>query len=290
MIHVIRKAVLSSIIALMAIAATGCGTTRIPPGYVGIVVNASGSQRGVADYPATTGRVWYNPFNTSVFEYPTFVQNVVWSASTDEGNPINEEITFTNKDKFPIALDVNLSYQLHPEKVPAFYVKFRSDDLKSFSDNFLHSLARDEFNSVAGKYGIDAIMGDNSAFLNEVRKGLQSQLEPLGVELVQFGIIHAPRPPPAVVAAITASAEATQNALRVQNELASTNAEVLKTVAKAEGDAKARITQAEAEAEANRKIAASISPTLVDYMRANRWDGKLPQVTGSGGTLIDLTK
>lgn len=286
MIKQIRKAVLSSIIALMAVAATGCGTTFISPGYVGIVVNSYGSDKGVSDFPVTTGRVWYNPFTTSVMEYPTFIQNVVWE-KTEE---LNEEITFTNKDKFPIALDVNLQYQLDPAKIPAFYVTYRHDDLTRFSDGPLHSLARDEFNRVAGRYGIDEIMGDSSKFLDEVRSGLQAKLDGLGVKVTQFGVVHSPRPPKEVIDSITASASASQNAIRIQNELASTNAEVMKQVAAAKGAAEARLTQAEAEAEANRKIAASISPTLVDYMRANRWDGKLPQVTGSGGTLIDLTK
>jgi hypothetical protein len=39
---------------------TGCAKT-IPPGHVGIVVNQYGSQKGVADFPLKTGRVWYNP-------------------------------------------------------------------------------------------------------------------------------------------------------------------------------------------------------------------------------------
>ena len=279
-----------ALIAVCVVSATACGTTRISPGYVGIVVNASGAQRGVADYPATTGRVWYNLFNTSVYEYPTFVQNVVWTKAATEGNPANEEITFTNKDKFPIAVDVNLSYQLASDKVPAFYVKFRSDDLKQFSDGFLHSMARDTFNDVGGRYGIDEIMGDNSKFLAEVRVGLQKQLEPLGVQLVQFGLIGAPRPPAVVSSAIAASAEATQKALQIQNELAQTEAEAKKQVARAEGAAKARLAEADAEAAANRRIAESISPTLVDYMKVQKWDGKLSQVSGSTTPLISIGK
>lgn len=279
----------ASLMIVMGLASflVGCNTW-VEPGHVGIKVIATGSQKGVNDFPIQTGRVWYNPYNEQVLTYPTFVQTVVWTHNTNEGNPINEEITFTNRDKFPIAVDVNLSYQIKPEKVPAFYVKFRNDDLRSFTDNFMHTIARDAFNEVGGKYGIDAIMGDNGAFLADVRNNLQEQLIPLGVDLVQFGIVGAPRPPAAVAAAITAGAEATATATKIQNELAQTEAQAKKQIAQAEGAAKARLAQAEAEATSNRKIAESISPTLVEYMKVQKWDGKLPTVSGGGTPLINI--
>jgi regulator of protease activity HflC (stomatin/prohibitin superfamily) len=272
-------------IGACAMLATACGTTRIAPGYVGIVVNQSGTDRGVGSYPVTTGRVFYNPFNTSVYEYPTFTQNVVWTKSTTEGAPINEEITFTNKDKMLIAVDVNLSYQLNPVKVPEFYVKFRSDDLTSFTNGYMHNVARDAFNTEGGKYSIDQIMGDNAAFLADVRATLQEQLTPLGVELGQFGVIGAPRPPQAVIDQITASVHATQLTQQKQNELAQVQADANKAVAEAQGKADARLKQADAEAEANKRIAASISPTLIEYMKAQRWNGSLPQVVGGASTI-----
>lgn len=268
----------------LALSSTACGTTRIPPGYVGIIVNQSGTDRGVDSYPATTGRVWYNPFNTSVYEYPTYAQNVVWTKSVEEGKALNEEISFTNKDKMLISVDVNMSYQLQPEKVPAFYVKFRSDDLMTFTDGFMHNAARDAFNTEAGRYSIDEIMGDNAKFLADVRTTLQNNLGPLGVNIIQFGIIGAPRPPQAVIDQITASVHATQLTQQKVNELQQVKADADKVVAKAQGEADGRIKQANAEAEANKTIAASISPTLVEYLRVQKWDGALPQVTG-GGTI-----
>ena len=39
---------------------------------------------------------------------------------------------------------------------------------------------------------------------------------------------------------------------------------------------------AEAEAEANAKIAASLTEGLLQYHQLSQWDGALPSVTGSG--------
>lgn len=54
------------------------------------------------------------------------------------------------------------------------------------------------------------------------------------------------------------------------------------------GEAKAITIKASAQADANRILASSISPTLVDYIKANKWNGRVPTVTGSGGTIFSM--
>lgn len=275
-------------VTLLAGLTTGCGTT-IQPGHAGIVVDAYGKDRGVQSYTASTGRVWYNPFTTTVFEYPTFVQSVVFTHSQDEGKAVNEEITFTNADQMSIAADVSLSYSLSLEKLPAFYVKFRSDDLSQFTYGFLRSLMRDKFNEIAGHYSIAQIMGDNGPFLREVKAALQTDLEPVGVHLEsQFGFIGAPRPPQQVIDAINLKVQATQLAMQKQNELVQVQADAAKAVAKAEGEARATLAWADAEATANRKIADSLTANLVQYKALEKWNGTLPQVAGAATPFINL--
>jgi hypothetical protein len=55
--------------------------TRIQPGYVGIKVNLAGDNRGVDEIPLQNGWVFFNIFTQKVYEYPTFVQTAVWTAS-----------------------------------------------------------------------------------------------------------------------------------------------------------------------------------------------------------------
>jgi regulator of protease activity HflC (stomatin/prohibitin superfamily) len=268
------------------------GCTRISPGHVGIVVNSSGSQRGVEDYPATTGRVWYNPANTDVLEYPTFVQTAVWSHNPNEGHPTNEEITFTTRDSMQVSADISIAYQLESGKVPNFYVRFRSADIDNFTHGFMRNLAREKFDNAAGHYSIEQIMGDNATFLKEARDALQKELTPVGVDIQQFGFIGAPRPPQQVIEAINLKVQATQIALQKQIEITQAEADAKKRIADADGYAKAGLIRAEAEAMANRKIAESLTPTLVQYKQLDKWDGKLPQVqSGSGsGVLFNIGK
>jgi regulator of protease activity HflC (stomatin/prohibitin superfamily) len=267
---------------------TGCAT-RIGPGHVGILVDATGSNRGVLDKPVRTGRVWYNPYSQTVIEFPTFVQTAQWTASVNEGKAVDESVTFTNKDSMVINADISLSYSLQDNLVPHFYVKFHTEDLDKFTHGFLRNVARDCLDNHAGKYAIEQIMGDNAAFLKEARECIQSQVGPFGVNIEQFGLIGAPRPPQPVIAAINAKAQASQLAYQKQNEIVQVQAEAAKQVAEAEGQAKSQITRAKGEAEANRIRTASITEVLLKQKALDnthdaiwKWDGKMPNVMSGG--------
>lgn len=272
------------VIVSLSVLMTGCmGCTRVTPGYAGILSTVAGTDRGLKDVAVGPAWVFYNPFTQSVFEYPTSAKTAVWTHNLDEGNKVNEEITFTNKDKMQIAADISLAYQVLPDKIPAFYLKFRSDDLQTFTDGIMRNWAREKFDNVAGKYGVNEIMGDNAVFLKEVRDQLQRELDNVGVQLIQFGFIGAPRPPAAVQQSFNESVQATQIATKKQNELIQTQADAAKAVASAKGRAEATLVEAEAQAKSNRLLSESITPTLVNYRMLDKWDGRLPQVQSGGG-------
>lgn len=267
------------LIAALVLASVGC--KHVDAGHVGIEIDSC-SGAGVEPKVAPVGYHGIGPC-TTIVQYPTFVQTAVWTKSPDEGHPTNEEITFTNADQMQIAVDISLAYQLQPEKVPAFYAKFRADNLDTFTHGFLRNLAREKFDTAAGKYNITQIMGDNAAFLKEVRDALQKDLDPYGIQISQFGFIGAPRPPQSVIDSINAKAEAAQKALKIELELKQATAEAAKSVATATGEANSTKIKADADAYANQKLASSLSEVLVRYRQIEKWDGHLPQVSGSGG-------
>jgi regulator of protease activity HflC (stomatin/prohibitin superfamily) len=255
------------------------GCNVVGAGHVGVKINMTGDNRGVGQIPLVTGYVFYNPLTQSVFEYPTFVQTAVW-----EGG---EQLSFNTREGLGITGDISLSYQLDPLKVPAFYVKFRSDDLDGFTHGFMRNVARDVFNEVGGKYAVEDVYGPKKdEFLQGVRAQINAQMAPVGVELQQLGFVGAPRLPPLVTEALNQKLQAQQIALKTQNEVLTAQAEAQKAVAKAKG-----------EAEANRVLTASLSPTLLEWRRLQitelavaRWNGQRPQVegAGTGGILLNI--
>lgn len=290
------KLLLALALSLSAVL-TGC--TRIGPGHVGIVVDQAGSNRGVLSTPVRTGWVFHNPFSSSVIEYSTGVQTVVWTKDVNEGNPSDESVTFTNKDSMAVNADVNLSYSLVADKVPAFYVKFLTEDLKPFTDGFMRNAVRNCLNDNAGKYEIAQLIGDNAKFIADSHTCLEAELALYGVHIEQFGIIGAPRPPQIVLDQINQKIQANQIALRKEMELTQVTADAAKQVAAAKGHADALVAEANGEAEANRIRTASITPTILQMKALEnqhdmiwRWNGQTPStVLGSGSsTLLQLPK
>ena len=273
--------------------------TRIGAGFVGVEVVLSGSQRGASEIPIRTGWVFYSPLRSQIIEFPTFVQTVKWTANLNEGRATDESMSFNSKEGMEIYADVSLSYAIEPRRVPDFYVKYRVADLDIFTHGILRDIVRNSLNEVASTYNVEQIYGEQKAqFLAQVEQKIQQKMDPVGVDIQQFGFIGAPRVPAVIAQAITNKAQAIQAAEQATNELAKTQAEAAKTVAEAEGEAKAAVTRAQGEAEANRIRQASLTPQLLELRKIenskaliDRWNGQLPTVqTGNGQMLMELPK
>src|ERR1700690_847217 len=274
--------------------------TRIEAGHVGVEINLAGSQRGASEIPVRTGWVVYSPLNTQIIEFPTYVQTVKWTRDTSEGHPINEEMGFNSREGMEIFVDVSLSYAIDPLHVPEFYVKYSVSVLDLFTHGILRDIVRNSLNEVASTYNVEDIYGDHKTeFIHKVEAMIEQKVAPVGVGVQQFGFIGAPRVPAVIATAITAKAQAIQQAERARNELQTTQAEAAKKIAEAEGDAKSLVTRPQGGADANRIRQNSLTPQLLDLRRIennraliDKWNGQLPTVeAGSGnGMILQLPK
>ena len=274
--------------------------TRIEAGHVGVEINLAGKQRGASEIPIRTGWVLYSPLSTQIIQFPTYVQTVKWTKDINEGHPINEEMGFNSKEGMEIFVDVSMSYAIEATKVPEFYIKYRIADMDMFTHGILRDVVRNSLNEVASTYVVEDIYGEKKAeFLRKVQSIIEQKMSPVGVSVQQFGFIGAPRVPSVIAAAITAKAQAIQQAERARNELATTQAEAAKKIAEAEGDAKSLVTRAQGEADANRIRQNSLTPQLLELRRIennramiDKWNGQLPAVQSgqAGGMLLQLPK
>jgi len=259
----------------------------IEPGYTGIKINRL-VNRGVTREDIVTGFIFYNPIQTAVVTYPTFIQRVAWTHDTSEGHPTNEELTFNTKDSVPVNMDVAVSYQLDSTKVPDFYTKFRADNIDSFTHGFLRDTTRNIIANIGSEYTFDEINGTKKEeFLQRTGKMLNEDVRQFGVNIQQFGLIGSLRPPQTLLEAVNAKTQAIQKAIQVENEVRAAQAEAKKKVAIAEG-----------EAAANRAIASSLDPRLLEWERlkimrdqVSKWNGKMPEVFAGGsgqGLLLNI--
>jgi regulator of protease activity HflC (stomatin/prohibitin superfamily) len=285
--------------------AIGCQTTtRVDAGHVGIRVRLAGSDRGIQDMPVVTGWVFFNPLTEQIVLFPTSVQNVVWTASANEGRAIDESISFSSGEGVNISADIGLSFHIDPSLAPRLYGRFRLNDLSVLSDGYMRNTVREAFNDVASKLPVQDIYGSGkSRMLADVTQKCRDVFGKDGIVIDQLTINGALRLPPNVMDAINRAMEATQNAIQSRNRIAQVEAEATQTITeahgqaeaarqKAQGDADALLIRARSEAQANEIIRLSTTPAVLQYRAIEHWDGKLPQYSAGALPLLtfDLSK
>lgn len=273
----------TAIILLITLSST---ITLISPGHVGVLIKRSAG--GVSPQPLGVGFHLKAPVIQEIEEYPIYMQTLVLTKDPTEGSPKNEEINVNSIEGQPISCDVSLSFELDPSQVPHLYSVFRTD-INSITHGFVKQTIRQSLQEIVGKTEIVNFLGKEKAqIVSQVQAELQKRLSEYGFIIKQF-TLNEVRAPQSIVKAIEAKNTMAQDALRAQNELQKKEFESQQKVIEAEGEAKSILARAEAQAKSNRLISESITPTLVEYKKIEKWDGKMPQVAGSNAaTLLNL--
>jgi regulator of protease activity HflC (stomatin/prohibitin superfamily) len=259
--------------------------TYVNPGFVGIVIHRAGG--GVDPVPLGPGVHARIPFATGIEEYPVYLKTLVLARSANEGSGQNDEINVNSVEGQPLSLDVSLSFQLEPTKTPKLYTTFRTD-LDMITHGFVKQTIRQALQEVVGTEPVADVIGPKKAeATNRVRTLISERLQPMGFDVKQF-TINELRAPAAVMEAINQKNVMQQQALTAQNELQKNTFNAQGDSIKAAGRAKAITAEAEAQARANELLSRSITPTLVQYELAKKWNGSMPQVTGGTTPLLQL--
>jgi regulator of protease activity HflC (stomatin/prohibitin superfamily) len=277
--------VIAGLIVLLLLLPTT--VTYIHPGHVGIVISRTGG--GVERIPLDAGLHTRNPLTTGIEEYPIYMQTLVLAKASNEGNIDNEEINVNSVEGQPISLDVAMSFELDAMKVPELYSTFRNN-IDFIQHNYVKQTIRQALQEVIGGEAIADILGPKKAeVVNRTQSLLDKRLSPYGFLVKQF-TINEIRAPQTVIDAINAKNVMQQSSLTSQNELQKNQFQSQGDSIKAAGHAKAILAEAEAQAKANHLLAESITPTLVTYEMAKKWNGQMPMVSGSAIPMIQMPK
>jgi regulator of protease activity HflC (stomatin/prohibitin superfamily) len=211
----------------------------------------------------------------------------------DHVHPINVrtqiksgDVVAFSSDIQQVTLHVSINYNVTPEAANKLY--------KTISGDYFATLIAPRVNEnvkvIVSNYTAESLIRSREVLSAEVLKLMQHDLEPYGITATAISIENIDFTD-AFENAVEAKQVATQEAqkARTQQEQQTMEAqqeaqrkkiaaEAAADVTRTEADAKAYETRvhAEAEAEANQKIAASITDTLIEYVQAQNWDGKLP--------------
>lgn len=242
-----------------------CCVERIDAGCEGIKVNLYGSNKGIDDVSLVTGWVWYAPWSTAVYEYPTYVQTVDYP-----------EFTINAKDGSEFTVDPTISLKIIDGQSPSVFRKYRKE-LSEVIKTTLFNYVKDAFRIELNAYTTDEIVSNRDKVEKAIEKHLMETLNKENFQLEQLtsGLKY----PKSIVDAVNQKNKAVQDAQRANNELEVVRAEAEK-----------KVVAAQAEAEAYRLKLQSLSPLILQQMWIDKWNGEVPQViTGENqSTFIDI--
>jgi regulator of protease activity HflC (stomatin/prohibitin superfamily) len=259
------KTIVTSIVGFFLLTTLFFSCERIDAGHVGVKVNQYGDDKGVDDVIAVTGMVFYNPFTTSIYEFPTFIQHKEYRGENS--------FIVNSKDGSEFRVSPIMNYSVQRDKVPTIFSKYRRP-LEDIEEGFLKTAVYDAFRLATNVYTADELISNRQKFEVEIRRLLDGQLLKEGFVINQFtsNLIY----PETFKKSIEAKNNAVQAALRAENDVKTAEARAKIKVATAEGNAQAMLTLAKAEAESNRMKQVTLTPLLLQLEYINKWDGKLP--------------
>lgn len=258
--------------AVIAVFVIGIGANSIsviPTGYTGV--------------KSTFGKISEKELTTGVHFSVPFVQNIQTISNKQQDGKCEGKIWGETSDKTPVyGENVTVTYSISSEKSAWLCANVANTD----------NLIRGSMVASAMKAAMAELSPEDVTNRGKIEPLTQKKLEEVlnakygkdTITLYQV-IIENMNFENAYNEAIQQKSIAQQTAARqeIENKTAIKKAEADKTVEikKAEAKAEKMRIEAEAQANANKELADSISDALIDYQKIEKWDGKLPKVTGS---------
>lgn len=283
------------IIALLVIGGFMC-TEKIPAGYVGVVYNMNG---GVEDEVLTQGWKFVSP-TKKVTKYSIALEPSYMTADKQGDSEDDESFEIPTKEGASLETDVAFSYSYKLEEVPNTFARFRGQDGKAILKSFIKPKMQAWIKEITPEFSMMEIVSTKRGAVNAaLTERLGERFRPYGIVIDNIALADV-RPDDETARAITEKIQA-QEALEKakvnaekdkvdanrDKEVAQINAE--KARIEAQGKADAKLIEANAEAEANKMIAESLTDKLNENTKIKKWNGVVSYITGNATPIIDMT-
>lgn len=197
-----------------------------------------------------------------------------------------------SKDIQTVTARLAVNYRLRPEMSFSVYKSYRMD----FEQDIIVPATHEALKSVSAQYTAEELISKRAESSDKMRDELDAKLTDMGISITDFNIIDFDFSEEFITAVEQKQvAEQVKKKAATENETAIAQAEREKQVAIKQAEADAEKLRIEAEAKANAvKLAADAEAYRLDNINKNltddtirntlaeRWDGKLPTVVGTG--------
>lgn len=226
------------------------------------------------------------PFVSRDNKYSTALQSI--ECITGEGRDTCKNLDASTKDLQQVKISVQVGYTLNPDKVIDFYKLVQ--DQTFFNNVIFPQIISEGVKTATARYTSEELVTRRGDLKLDSENEIKIRLEKYSLILRDANIANIGFSD-AYQKAIESKNIVEQETKRAVLEKQKAQAEAEIKLTQAEVDAKTKQIIAEAEARSNERISKSITPELLQKQTIEKWDGKLPQVQGSGvNNIIDLSK
>lgn len=268
---------------------------KVPAGYVGVVYNMNGGIDG-----EILQQGWhFVPPTKKVTIYSIGIEQSYLTAEDKGDSSDDESFKTPTADGKSLTVDLEFSYKFDQAKIADTFIMFKGQSGKDVKNTFIKPKMKAWTQEVTAKYPVTDVFGDKRQELNEALDVyLKQKFEPYGIiiDTVNFTSISTDEETQAAIQK-KVNAQQELELANIEAKTAKVQAEKDKEVAQiaaeqkkiqAEGDAEATRIKAQAEADANREVAASLTPELIEKLKYEQWNGELPQVQGGSTPIVNL--
>jgi len=179
------------------------------------------------------------------------------------------DATAASKDLQTVSSDVAFNFHINPAQVATIYQEVGVD----YKQRIIDPTLQESVKAATAKFTAEELITRREVVREETKVLLRAKLEPRGIMVDEFNIVNFGFSP-SFNSAIEAKVTAEQSALAAKNKLEQIKFEAEQRIAEARGKAEAITVESNA---------LRSNPQILELRALEKWDGVLPQVTGSGG-------
>ena len=255
-----KKIVVWIIVAIVALILVLNAFTVVEAGHTGVIV--------------TMGKVKESTLQEGLHIKAPFVQEIVMIDNRIVKLQVNTEAFSKDLQTVETTLainyrvDKNMSYSIYKNVGP------------NYEDVLITPAVNEVLKAITALYTAEESVTNRNMISEGLVAGLNEKLNSDGLYITDVNIINFEFSE-AFITAIEEKQVAQQQLLKAETDKQ-------KAITNAQAEAEAIRIKAEAEADANKIINASLSEQVIEYQKIQKWNGILPQVTGSSGTFVSI--
>ncbi|MBQ9674156.1 MAG: prohibitin family protein [Ruminococcus sp.] len=255
-----KKIVIIAVLVIAVIFIAINSFTVVSAGHTGVVVTLGSVNEGV--------------LQEGMHAKIPFVQNVVEIDNRIRKLEVNTEAFSKDLQSVNTALAIN--YRVDTSKSYSIYKNIGAD----YEDVLVVPAVNEVLKAITATYTAEESVTNRALISEGLIQGLNNKLNDIGLYITDVNIIDFDFSE-AFITAIEEKQVAQQKLLKAETEKDT-------AITNAKAEAEATKVKAEAEAKANKTISASLTDKVIENKKIEKWNGELPKVSGSNGTIIDI--